>query len=398
MRDQLAILGAVVMVAGIGAPARAATTCVFDVRGQRMALRADCQTDATILIPDGFTLDGRGRRITAVDPPDGHFLGAIVQNAGRNAHVRNVVIAANALASVCDPAGPPDQRLAGILLADASGSVIGTRVLDINQGRSGCQEGTGIAVRAGAEVARSVQILGNRVEGYQKTGILVNGNADASVRLNRVVGLGPVDFIGQNGIQLGFGARGTVSLNRIAQNIYTGNDAAGAGILIWQAGTPVEITTNEIDDCDVGVRLIASEGAVVELNRIANSTYDAIAVDGSTGDTVGSLIVANLLSFNAVGIGLYGSGARLTTVENNALYEQLGYGVFIDAAASDNTLDANRVQRTRGTGIAVAGNANAIRANRVGGSSVLDIANSGEGNEYTRNACSTSSGAPVDCP
>lgn len=397
MRHQL-FASIVAATIGISATAHAATTCVFDLRGQRMALRADCQTDATITIPDGFTLDGRGRRITAVDPPGGHFIGAVVQNAGSSAHVRNVVIAASGLANVCDPAGPPDQRLAGILLADASGSVVNTRVLDINQGASGCQEGAAIAVRAGEAIQRSVRIVGNRVQGYQKTGILVNGNAEALVSLNRVTGLGPVDYVGQNGIQIGFGARATVSLNQVAQNIYTGTDAASAGILILNAGTAVEVVNNAIDDCDLGVRLTSSSEAVVERNFISNSTYDAIAVDGLGGAASGSLIVENRLRFNAVGIGLYGAGAQLITVEDNALLDQTAFGVFIDAPAADNLLRGNQVRRTGGTGISVAGSDNLIDGNRVTGSSTLDIENTGEGNGYVDNVCGTSSGAPIDCP
>ena len=34
-----------------------------------MTLNGDCTTDATILVPNGFTLDGAGNTITAVDPP-----------------------------------------------------------------------------------------------------------------------------------------------------------------------------------------------------------------------------------------------------------------------------------------------------------------------------------------
>ena len=396
----LATFGALALNA---APVHAATTCAFDVRGKRMALRADCETDASILVPDGFTLDGRGHSIVAVDPPGGHFLGAIVRNAapGATMNVRNVVIEARALVSVCDPSGPPDLRLAGILIEDGSGSVRGSRVLGINQGQSGCQEGTAIAVRAssGAEsTARSVRITGNRVEGYQKTGILVNGNADAVVELNVVTGLGPVDFIGQNGIQLGLGARGRVVRNHISQNLYTQTDAASAGVLLLNAGIPVEITGNAIEDCDVGVRLVSTSEAVVENNLISSSTYDAIAVDGSQGESSGSLIVGNRLFFNAVGIGLYGEGAQLNLVEDNVLSSQTNQGVFVDPAASDNGVRGNRVLQTQGTGITVAGNGNAIEGNRVLASSVLDIANLGADNEYTGNRCVSSSGPPVDCP
>lgn len=344
-----------VVIAGLcsaAVPARAATTCVFETRGQTMRLRADCETDSGIDVPDGFTLDGRHHRIVAIDPPGGHFIGAIVRNAGATAHVRNVVIEASALLDVCDPAGPPDLRLAGILLQDGSGSITGSRVLGINQGRSGCQEGSAIAVRAAEEgPLRQVRISGNRVEGYQKTGIVVNGNVDAVIAGNRVTGLGPVDFIGQNGIQLGFGARGTVTRNTISENLYTQPDAAGAGVLLLNAGSGVEVSYNAIQDCDVGIRLVATSGALVLRNRVSDSTFDGIAIDGQTGPAVDSSIVGNALTFNAIGIGVHGPGAEHNTIESN----------------------------------------------RVRASTELDILNSGD-NSYEDNRCATSSGPPVDCP
>jgi hypothetical protein len=49
-------------------------------------------------------------------------------------------------------------------------------------------------------------ISGNSVSLYQKGGIIVRGlNASASIVNNTVTGLGAVDFIAQNGIQVSFG-------------------------------------------------------------------------------------------------------------------------------------------------------------------------------------------------
>jgi parallel beta-helix repeat protein len=401
-------------------PASAASTCAFDTRGQVLSLRADCQTDESILVPDGFTLDGRGHHIVAVDPPDGHFVGAVVRNAGSSANVRDVVVQAQALAGVCDSSGTPDQRLAGIRLQNAGGVISGNQVLGINQGQSGCQEGNGIAVDVADELpALDVRITRNTVEGYQKTGIVVSGNADAIIDRNRVVGLGPVDFIGQNGIQLGFGARGSISRNQISENLYTGDDAAGTGVLLLLAGDLVEVSNNTIQDCDVGVRVVSTNAALVANNRISESTYDAIAIDGQSGDANRSQVVSNRLTFNAIGVGLYGPGASFNAVEDNTLSFQTEAGVVLAPEASDNgvvdnaingtsgqgiriesslnDVSGNRVRATQGTGIAVTGSDNTVEGNRVSGSSELDIANSGS-NSYSRNRCQSSSGAPVDCP
>ena len=424
LRGGASLLGIIALAAlswvAMPAPARAATSCVFDVRGRTWSLRANCQTDESIAVPDGFTLDGRGHHIVAGDPPSGHFVGAVVHNAGASAQVRNLVIEASALSNVCDPSGPPDARLAGIRFENAAGTISGNRVLDINQGQSGCQEGNAIAVDVADEApARKVRIVGNHVEGYQKTGIVVNGNVDASIDRNRVIGLGPVAFIGQNGIQLGFGARGEITRNQVSQNIYTQSDAAATGVLLLSAGDMVDVTGNTIEDCDVGVRLVSTSGALVADNQISASTYDAIAIDGQSGAASGSQILSNRLSFNAVGIGLYGAGAAYNAIEDNSLSFQTEVGILVAALADDNLLvdnrvagssgtgiriesnlndvSGNRVRDTRGTGLAVAGSDNTVEGNRVLDSTVLDIENSGA-NAFTQNRCKSSSGPPVDCP
>ena len=47
-----------------GRMALATTTCTFTTVGTTMTLDADCTTDATILIPNSFTLNGAGNTIT----------------------------------------------------------------------------------------------------------------------------------------------------------------------------------------------------------------------------------------------------------------------------------------------------------------------------------------------
>ena len=63
-------------------PAKATTTCSFTTVDSVMTLTENCSTDTTIIVPDGFTLDGAGYTITAYDPPGGHFVGAVVKNGG----------------------------------------------------------------------------------------------------------------------------------------------------------------------------------------------------------------------------------------------------------------------------------------------------------------------------
>lgn len=223
-------------------------TCTFTASGTTSLLVADCSTSTSIIIPNGETLDGQGHTITAVDPTGGHFLGPVVTNGGAVANVTNVTIAASGLADICDGG---NDRLRGILLDGASGSITNNTVTGLRQGPSGCQEGNSIEVRnapfdASGTADLLVTISGNDVTDYQKTGILANGSVAATITGNTVTGAGPVGYIAQNGIQVGFGATAVVKDNTVSGNSYTGPDVA-CGLLLFQ-GDGVKASSNNLFD------------------------------------------------------------------------------------------------------------------------------------------------------
>jgi len=231
--------------------------CTFTTVGTTMTLNGDCVTDTTIFVPNGFTLDGDGYSITAIDPTGGHFLGAVVKNGGTTTHVTNLTVTASNLANVCDGG---DDRLRGILFDGAGGSITNNTVVDINQGASGCQEGNGIEVRnapfdnTGTDLA--VTISGNTVANYQKNGITANGSVAATITNNVVTGVGPVNYIAQNGIQIGFGGTAVIKNNTASGNNYTPTSFVACGVLYFQAdGVKASMNTrfdNERDQCNFG--------------------------------------------------------------------------------------------------------------------------------------------------
>lgn len=271
MWRRIGIVAAALAVAGVGAGigtarvARAAASCSFTTKGTTMTLTADCTTDRSIIIPNGFTLDGAGHTITAVDPTGGHFDGGVVQNGGATASVRDLIVTTSGLAEVCDAGA---DRLRGILFDGASGSITNNVVRGINQNQggriSGCQEGNGIEVRNfGSNPATvSATITGNAISDYQKTGIVANGNVSARISDNTVTGSGPNPWIAQNGVQVGYGADAQVMRNTVSANSYTGSSASSGGILVvggpgydgpYTTGT--QIVGNTLIGNDVGVYL-----------------------------------------------------------------------------------------------------------------------------------------------
>lgn len=209
------------------------SNCDFSVVGTTWTLQNDCTTSNTIVIPAGVTIEGNGRLITAVDPAGGHFLGAVLYSFGSSAKVNNTRITASGLANRCDERG---DRLRGILFEESSGAITNNTVFGVRQGLSGCQEGNAIEARHfGLGPRATVTISGNRVSDYQKNGITANGSLNAVISGNSVMGDGPIDYIAQNGIQVGFRASAVVEDNDVSGNDYMPRSWVACGTLYYDA-------------------------------------------------------------------------------------------------------------------------------------------------------------------
>ena len=215
------------------------SNCHWSDDSMTRTLLGDCVTSTTIGIENGWTLNGAGHTITAVDPAAGHFLGAVIKNLGASANVTNLHVTASNLTNSCDGGG---DRLRGILFEGASGSITNNTVSGVRQGLSGCQEGNAIEARnspfaletgpveMGPDV--TVTISGNTVSNYQKNGITANGAVVANILNNTVTGDGPINYIAQNGIQVGFGGTATLKGNVVSGNWYSPADTESCGVLL----------------------------------------------------------------------------------------------------------------------------------------------------------------------
>jgi hypothetical protein len=255
------------------ASAMASAQCTFTTVKKTMTLNGDCITTASIIVPNGFTLNGAGHTITAMDPVGDYFKRGVIENGGANADVTNVKITTSSLVDPCDQGS---TRLRGILFDGASGSITKSTITNITHvGAGPCgDEGNAIEVRNfSAPDTTKVKIDANTATGYQKGGIIVNGDVDAMITDNVVDGIAPSPFIARNGIQLGFGATGMIKRNQVSNNEYTGaEEAAAAGVLIvagpFFIGSPYsvgsQVDQNTIIENDVGVW-------VVELDTSGNA-------------------------------------------------------------------------------------------------------------------------------
>ncbi len=169
---------------------------------------------------------------------------------------------------------------------------------------NGTQHGIGVYYRARA-VGSSVTgtISGNSISLYQKGGIVVDGpGAAASISTNTVTGLGPVTYIGQNGIQVSRGATGQVMRNSVTGNSYTGtNNASSAGILVFGGcgsalTTGIQIVKNTVgsttpaDGNDIGVALAnydpscSTTPSTATNNKVINNIITNAQITNVSGD------------------------------------------------------------------------------------------------------------------
>lgn len=285
--------------------------CSFSLEAGRLALVADCTTDTTLLIPDGYTFDGQGHTLTAVDPPGGGFTGAVIRNRGGTARVRNVTVTTSGLMDSCSSGA---AMLRGIQLEGASGEVVDSVVSGLGKGpTSGCQEGFGIEVR-NDDASRGpfrVDVLRNRVSDFQKIGILATGAVEVNIADNTVEGGGAVSHIARNGIQVSNGVTARVTGNRVSGNAYTGASATGTGVLLKvDPGAPLVaglvVEGNTLTDNDIGIYLFQDAGdppAPSARSRIANNVIQNDAVSHPTYQAAimdyygtGSIITSNQLS------------------------------------------------------------------------------------------------------
>jgi len=102
---------------------------------------------------------------------------------------------------------------------------------------NGTQHGVAVYYRSFISGNASGKIWGNTIYNYQKGGIVANGHGTtADIKGNAVKGQGPVNYIAQNGIQVGYGASAKVMQNTVTGNSYTGANLASSGGIIVVGG------------------------------------------------------------------------------------------------------------------------------------------------------------------
>ena len=207
--------------------------------------------------------------------------------------------------TVAGPYGSLDCTLQGYGIAvvdNSAANISNTTVTDIREDPlNGCQGGVGILVgRLSTDQVGKATLKNVTVSDYQKGGIVVsNTGSSAKISKSTVAGVGETDQIAQNGIQISYGASGSVTNSTIVGNecnvgpLTCGPDpetqTQSAGVLLYDAGPKTKVQNSIISGNDMGVYNYESPddtppGSPVKVstNHLSNNRYEGFELDGGT--------------------------------------------------------------------------------------------------------------------
>jgi parallel beta-helix repeat protein len=239
----------------------------------------------------------------------------------------------------------------GVYFQNSSGTVVHTavRYFELDPADAGCQTGIGIFAQTdGMGGISNVIAEVNSVHDFQKTGIVGNEvGTTLTATSNVVTGSGPTPNIAQNGIQIGFGATGTVTGNTISNLVYSPcvntSDCPGSstGILIYDPSlsAPVNTKSNNISSTQGAIYYLSANGGTISGNTIsATLVFDGIGIDtDGTNPGTGNAVTQNTI-MNSSESGVYVDTAGNSLTGNTIIETPIGLWFVV----SGNTQSSNK--------------------------------------------------------
>jgi hypothetical protein len=248
-----------------------------------------------ITITKNISLVSSVKNLAIIDAPantkliadaDGQAALVTVSGGATSVTVKDMFLAGPMFADSCA------DTMYGIYVKNANATITGNKIDAIRQANSnlwGCQPGVGIRFgsRALAYVGHTGTIAGNIITGPAKAGVVVDGtNTNVNVTGNTVTGLLTTGIIGQNGIQISRGAKGSVDSNTVSGFTYgaTFSSLSAAGILVYDATGGVTVTNNVVSGNDEGIGVYTDPAYDSSSNPLQVATTTAIKNNKANGN------------------------------------------------------------------------------------------------------------------
>ena len=247
---------------------------------------------------------------------------------------------ANNAISACAP------DLIGISFQNASGGLdhVTVRNFKLASSLNACQSGTGIFLQSGNGGVSKVEIDHCTVHDFQKNGITADEKGTVTIiRRNVVTGVGPTAGAAQNGVQIGFGAAGSILDNVVTNNVWapcTATDTCATvatNILVTQSDG-VEVSGNTAGISQVNIFVHGNNASVERNETFAATVFDNIRIQGDQ-----STVRQNRV-FNGAESGIFLSGNNNIVADN--VITDATVGVLKDTGSSGNIIAANRFFNT----------------------------------------------------
>jgi len=303
--------------------------------------------DAAVIVPPAGGLVANG---TIFDTDAGNGTSAFAQIVVQN--VTGVIIS-HITVDAQSSQNCGGGILIGIYYQDSSGTVTDSVARNQITSQQGDQCGWGIAAESDgtgpAGAAPLLTVTNSSVHDFQKNGIVVRGNNTTGPSLtatgNTVLGNGLVASgdAAQNGIEIAFGATGSVRSNYVADMLYPPG-SNGTGILFYASiGSPIA-ESNTVESSNVGIGIYTDPAfggggtdATISSNHIGGSQM----LDGI--DLCGNNEIANSNTiYNSTNSGVHlddacPSGGSNSTVKSNIINEACAGVLFGPSATADTT-------------------------------------------------------------
>jgi hypothetical protein len=236
--------------------------------------------------------------------------------------------------------------LIGISFQNASGELdhVAVRNFKLAASLNGCQSGTGIFAQSGSGGVSKVEIENSTVHDFQKNGITADEiGTVAIIRRNVVTGVGSTTGAAQNGVQIGFGAAGSISDNVVTNNIWAPCIAVATcttvatNILVTQSDG-VEVSGNTAGISQVNIFVDGSNVKIDGNETFATTVFDGIRVQGDQSRVRQNHVL------NGAESGIFLSGNNNIVADN--VITEAAIGILKDTGSSGNIIAANRFFNT----------------------------------------------------
>jgi hypothetical protein len=261
--------------------------------GDVIQVAAGTYVEQVIVDGKDITIAGAGRANTFIHAPE--ILATTFTTPSIN---KPVVTAKNAFVVVIQDLtvdgllnGNANNRFEGIAFWNAGGAVLSCDVVRISDNPpSGVQHGVGIYAFNDTSGPYSLEVGDCNVTQFQKNAMALSG-AGLTVNVHdcTTIGAGDISYTAQNGIQVSYGASGTISDCTISDIRYTPATWVASGILVVEGSNVTTSGNNVISDVQAPVSWYDTNGTCGGCSIPSGGDFDAIFVYNSTSMAPGAI-------------------------------------------------------------------------------------------------------------